>query len=220
MPAPFRLPDPRSPHPITLPDGTPHRGTVHLQTVIDHPRFHVGAYSYASDFDPPALWGGDWAARLAPYLFTFSAEHLRIGRFCQIAHGVRFIGASANHATDGLSTYPFAVFDPETMVGYQPDRRDTLVGHDVWLGYGALVAPGARIGNGVIVGAGAVVRGTVPDYAVVTGNPARVQRMRFGPDAVARLTALAWWDWAPERIAAARPALEAGDLSALEALAP
>ncbi|MGR3369173.1 MAG: CatB-related O-acetyltransferase [Sagittula sp.] len=216
MPAPFALPDASRRHPITLPDGTPHLGTVFLKNVVDHPRFVVGDYTYASDFDPPE----DWATRLAPFLFPFSQEWLTIGKFCQIAHGVRFIGSSANHATDGLSTFPFAVLDPAAMTGYQPDTRDMTIGHDVWLGYGAMALPGARIGNGVIVGAGAVVRGSIPDYAVVTGNPASVVRMRFPDDVIARLNALAWWDWAPERIARARPALEAGDVAALERLAP
>jgi len=218
MPVPFLLPDAECVHPIILPDGTPHAGTVHLRAVIGHPRFRVGAYSYASDFDPPEPDG--WADRLAPYLFPFSEETLRIGRFCQIAHGVRFLTSSANHAMAGISTYPFAVFDPATQQGDQPDRRDTRIGHDVWLGYGALIGPGARIGNGVIVGAGAVVRGQVPDYAVVTGNPARVVRMRFSAQQVAALVDLAWWDWPPEAIAAARPALEAADIAALAAFAP
>ncbi|CUH75777.1 CatB-related O-acetyltransferase [Tropicibacter naphthalenivorans] len=198
-------------HPITLPDGTPHQSTVFLANVIDHPRFQVGAYTYASDFNPPQ----DWAAHLAPYLFPFSQETLRIGRFCQIAHGVRFITSSANHAMDGISTFPFTVFDPDTRAGFQPDQRDTQIGHDVWIGTGATVCPGAMIGNGVIVGAGAVVRGTVPDYAIVAGNPAQVVRMRFSPEQIAALNALAWWDWSPERIAHARPALEAGDIDAL-----
>lgn len=215
---PFALPDPASIHPITLPDGTPHTGTVHLASVLDHPCIEAGAWSYASDFDPPPPDG--WTARLAPYLFPFSQEGLRIGRFCQIAHGVRFITASANHATAGISSFPFMVHDPATMTDAQPDRRDTVIGHDVWLGYGALVLPGARIGNGAIVGAGAVVRGTVPDYAVVTGNPATVVRMRFDAAQVARLNALAWWDWPADLIARARPALEADDLDALAALAP
>ncbi len=216
MPVPSPLPAVDTAYPITLPDGTAHRGTVYLKAVIDHPKFEVGDHTYASDFDPP----DDWATRLAPYLFPFSQETLRIGKFCQIAHGVRFIGASANHATDGITTFPFAVFDPETMLGYQPDSRDMVIGHDVWLGYGAMVLPGARIGNGVIVGAGAVVRGTVPDYAIVTGNPAQVVRMRFSSQEIEILNALAWWDWPPELIAKARPALEKGDIAALQDLAP
>ncbi|MBV7396652.1 CatB-related O-acetyltransferase [Mameliella sediminis] len=203
-------------HPITLPDGSTHLGTVYLKNVIDHPRVEVGDYTYASDFNPPE----DWATHLAPYLFPFSQEKLTIGKYCQIAHGVRFVGSSANHAMDGVTTFPFAVFDPDTMLGYQPDSRDMTIGHDVWLGYGALVLPGARIGNGVIVGAGAVVRGTIPDYAIVTGNPAQVVRMRFTDDEIERLNRLAWWDWPPETVARAREALLAGDVAALEQCAP
>lgn len=67
----------------------------------------------------------------------------------------------------------------------------------------------------MIVGAGAVVRGTIPDYAVVIGNPGRVLRLRFEPDEIGRLLSLAWWDWPADRIARARPALMAGDVAAL-----
>jgi len=210
------LPDPQRRYPVTLPDGTNHRGTVFLSRAIDHPRFAAGEYTYASDFDPPQ----DWSTRLAPYLFPTSAETLRIGRFCQIAHGVRFLTSSANHALDGLSTFPFPVFDPEEMSGYQPDRRDTVIGHDVWLGYGALVLPGARIGNGAIIGAGAVVRGSVPDYAIVTGNPGTVVKFRFPQTDIARLLDLQWWSWPGEVIARTEPALLAGNIAALEAHAP
>ncbi|MGB0912575.1 MAG: antibiotic acetyltransferase, partial [Phaeobacter italicus] len=100
------LPDPKQRHPIILPDGTPHAGTVLLSEAISHPNFSVGAYSYASAFDPPQ----DWASRLAPYLFPGARERVVIGRFCQIADSVRIITASANHAQDGLSCYPFPVF--------------------------------------------------------------------------------------------------------------
>ena len=204
------IPDARRVFPICLPDGTSHKGTVFLSNVIDNPRFKVEDYSYASDFDPPPLSG--WSERLAPYLFAMSRETLHIGGFCQIAHGVRFITASANHAMTGLTSFPFAVFDQHAMLGYQPDTRDTIIGNDVWLGYGAIVCPGARIGNGAIIGAGSVVRGQVPDYAVVAGNPAVVVRMRYSDTEIAALNRLAWWNWPIDRIAAARPALEAGEV--------
>lgn len=215
---PAQLPDAARIHPITLPDGSEHAGTVFLNNVNTHPRVQVGAYTYASDFDPPAPDG--WIARLAPYLFDFAQELLVIGKFCQIAHGVRFISAAANHDMTGVSTYPFPVFDPDTMLGYQPDTRDTILGHDVWLGYGAQVMPGARIGSGAIIGAGAVVRGTVPDYAVVIGNPGRVVRMRFPEEDVARLLELAWWNWPVERIEQALPSIAQGDVDALSRFAP
>lgn len=206
------FPDATRRYPITLPDGTEHPGTVFLSQVIDHASWQVGAYSYASDFNPPQ----DWAAHLAPYLFGAGPEKLIIGRYCQIAHGVRFLTSGANHAMDGLTSFPFPVFDPEEIATYQPDSRDTVIGHDVWLGYGAMVCPGARIGNGVIVGAGAVVRGEVPDYAIVVGNPAQVVKMRFDSDDIACLQQLAWWEWPADRVARAVPALLSGNVAALE----
>lgn len=212
------FPAPTERHPLILPDGTPHEGSVFLKGAIDHPRIAVGDYSYANDLDPPQ----DWASRLAPYLYAHSPERLIIGKFCQIAHGVRFITSSANHRYDGISSYPFAIFD-----GFGEDRpslrttfSDTVIGHDVWLGDGARVLPGARIGNGVIVGAGAIVSGTVPDYTIVAGNPARVVRSRFSPDAVARLLEIAWWEWPIGHILAHEAEICGGDVDALDAARP
>lgn len=211
------FPSPKTRHPMSLPDGKSHEGAVFLGAAIDHPRIDVGDYTYAFDFDPPE----DWARRLAPYLFPFSPERLTIGSFCQIANGVRFVTASANHRYDGISSFPFAIFD-----GGAGDARpslpnrfpDTVVGHDVWLGDGARVMPGARIGSGVIVGAGAVVTGAVPDYAIVAGNPARVVRMRFSPDEIAILLGLAWWTWPIEKILAHEAEIAGGDVGALSGL--
>ncbi|MCX7890140.1 MAG: CatB-related O-acetyltransferase [Rhodobacteraceae bacterium] len=201
-------------HPLTFPDGTEHRQMVHLSVAIDHPNWTVGLFTYANDFDPPA----DWAARLAPYLYPGAPERLMIGPFCQIAHGVRFITASANHAMEGISTYPFGVFDPASLEAYRggfTGLPDTVIGPDCWIGHGALILPGARLGAGVIVGAGAVVRGEVPDYAIVAGNPARVIRLRFPPERVAALLRIAWWTWPVDRIRSCLPLITGGDVAAL-----
>lgn len=215
---PFSMPDATRVYPVTLPDGSIHAGTVFLSNVIDQPNIDIGAFSYASDFDPPPPDG--WATRLAPYHFPKSEGRLSIGKFCQIAHGVRFITAAANHAFAGLTSFPFGIFALDQELMAQPDSRDTMIGHDVWLGYGAIVCPAVTIGNGAIIGAGAVVRADVPDYAIVTGNPAHVVKMRLSPDDITRMNRLAWWDWPVEHIARARAALEAGDVDGLEALAP
>jgi virginiamycin A acetyltransferase len=212
------LPSPDTRHPLILPDGTPHKGAVFLSAVIDHPRIDVGDYTYAFDADAPE----DWAGRLAPYLFQFSPERLVIGRFCQIANGARFITASANHRYDGISTYPFAIFDGDPS-GWpsMPSRfPDTVIGNDVWIGDGAAILPGARVGSGVIVGARAVVSGEVPDYAIVAGNPARVVRKRFSDEVIGRLMELAWWDWPIETIVAHEAEICGGDAAALQAVSP
>ncbi|MEW9922370.1 CatB-related O-acetyltransferase [Marimonas sp. MJW-29] len=211
--------DPEHTHPISNADGSPYLGTVFLKPAIRHPRIEVGAYSYASAFDPPQ----DWAARIAPYLFDFSPERLVIGKFCQIADGAVFVTSSANHRYDGISSFPFAIFGGGSRDG-RPSMpmagADTVVGHDVWIGKGAMVLPGSRIGNGVIVGAGAVVSGTVEDYTIVGGNPARQIRQRFSRGDAERLKRIAWWDWSIDRILAHEREIAGGDIAALEAAAP
>jgi len=216
MPA---LPNPQSTHPVTLPDGTAHPGTVFLAAVIDQPNFTVGDFTYASRHTPPDD-PAQWAQILAPYHYPMSTGHLSIGRFGQIAHGVEIITAGANHTMGGPSTFPFDIFDMPNHLPDQPDGRDTVIGHDVWIGTGARILPGARIGNGVIVGAGAHVGGVVPDYAVVTGNPARIHRFRYSPEQIALLLDLAWWHWPEDRIAAAARTLQHGTPEDLAALKP
>lgn len=203
-------------HPITLPDGSIHANTVWLKTVIDHPNIEVGEYTYYDDFEPVT----DYAARIAPYLHVGAPERLVIGRFCQFAHGTRFITSSADHPKRWFTTYPFAVFDNGLMDIFGPEfasGRDTVIGNDVWIGRDAKVLPGVTLGDGVIVGAGAVVARDVPSWSVVAGNPARLLRRRF-PDAVCdRLDRLAWWDRDIADIRALVPVLASADVAALDA---
>ncbi len=50
------------------------------------------------------------------------------------------------------------------------------IGHDVWLGGGAIVCPGVSIGARTVIGAGSVVVGDIPSDVVAAGNPCRVIR--------------------------------------------
>jgi acetyltransferase-like isoleucine patch superfamily enzyme len=50
------------------------------------------------------------------------------------------------------------------------------------VGVNAVIMPGVTVGKGAIVGAGAVVTNDVPDFAIVTGVPARFQRWRDGAE--------------------------------------
>lgn len=213
----FCLPDPKSRNPLILPTGAVDPATVFLNQVIDHPNITIGDWTYYNDRRLPE----NYAETLAPYLFPGAPEQLRIGKFCQIAEGVQFITATANHPMTGISTYPFPIFDSPRFAEYRaslPRGRDTIIGHDCWIGREAMLLPGAELGHGVIVAGRAVVRGKIPDFAIVAGNPATVQRMRFTDDQIATLLELEWWHWEPEAIAAALPVIEAGDISALARL--
>ncbi|MCY6484875.1 sugar O-acetyltransferase [Clostridium aestuarii] len=48
------------------------------------------------------------------------------------------------------------------------------IGHNVWVGGGAIICPGITIGDNVVVGAGSVVTKDIPDNVIVGGNPAKV----------------------------------------------
>lgn len=199
-------------HPITLPDGTLYRDTVHLKNVIDHPRMEIGDCSYFTHAGKPE----DTATVLAPYLGHGCRERLVIGKFVQIARGSYFITSSANHPMTGFTTYPFRIFKPETF-GYKDlPVKDTVVGHDVWIGHEAAIMPGVTIGSGAIIAARAVVTRDVPPYAIVGGNPAAIIRMRYPAEVIEELLAIAWWDWPLEKIEAKLSALEGGDLEALK----
>lgn len=132
---------------------------------------------------------------------------------------MRFVTNSANHAIDAPTSFPLPVFDPDLMADYQPDKHDTIIGHDVWLGNNALILPGAQIGNGVSIGAGAVVHGSIPNHRIVINNPEHVVRMRFTPHHIEHLQRPEWWQWSASLAAATEPALLASDISALEARA-
>ena len=151
-------------------------------------------------------------------------ERLVIGKFCSIACGAKFLFNSANHALGPLTTYPFPLFfeewdlDVAHLADAWDNKGDIVVGSDVWIGYEAVILAGVTIGDGAIIGSRAVVTKDVPPYTIVGGVPARPIRLRFPQETVDRLLALRWWDWPEEKLKAALPALQAGDLDRLEKL--
>lgn len=64
-------------------------------------------------------------------------------------------------------------------LGYQPPKpvgriSAVTVGEYAFVGTGCVLMPGSSIGRGAIVAAGTVVRGKVPDFAIVQGSPMQV----------------------------------------------
>lgn len=131
---------------------------------------------------------------------TIVFPHVKIGRFCSIGRSVQ-IGL-ARHPTKFLSSHPFQFSNGlfSKVPGYSALQKEkwqfhkpTAVGHDVWIGAGALISSGVNIGHGAVVGAGAVVTKDVQPYAIVGGVPARVIGLRFDEETVNRLLKTEWW---------------------------
>jgi UDP-2-acetamido-3-amino-2,3-dideoxy-glucuronate N-acetyltransferase len=82
----------------------------------------------------------------------------------QLWDGVVFIGPNATFAND---IFPRSRQRPAKFLS-------TIVKAGASIGANATILPGITIGRGAMVGAGAVVVESVPPYAVVAGNPARI----------------------------------------------
>lgn len=129
-----------------------------------------------------------------------------VGKFCSIAANVRI--HAPNHPTWRASQHHFTYRSGDYFDDAEPDgeifewRRAHAVriGHDVWIGHGAIVLAGVEIGDGAVVAAGAVVSKSVAPYQIVGGIPARAIKMRYPPDVAERMRALAWWDWEHQAI--------------------
>jgi len=131
-----------------------------------------------------------------------------IGKFANIASFTR-IGPT-DHPMEQPSLHHFlyrsADYWDDTSVdeeffAHRLSRRATI-GHDTWIGHGAVIRPEVAIGNGAVVAAGAVVTKDVAPYQIVAGVPAKPLRARFPPKIAERLMTLAWWDWDHDKLRA------------------
>lgn len=155
-----------------------------------NPRIQVGAGTYAS---------GEPLFRL-----HHPGNKISIGKYCSFAFGVT-VFAGGNHPIDYVTTHAIKLFySMGDFSDWTADCRDgeeiTRIGNDVWLGHTSLILSGAEVGDGAVIGAGAVVRGRVPPYAIVIGNPAAVIRYRFDQSTIASLLEIKWWDWPEDKI--------------------
>lgn len=192
---------------------------VYLKDVVTRPNIEIGDYTIYNDFvrDP-----SHFEKNNVLYHYPVNGDRLKIGKFCSIACGAKFLFTSGNHSMQSFSTYTFPIFyeewglDGKAIRSAWDNKGDIVLGNDVWIGYEAVILSGVTIGDGAIVGARAVVTKDVPPYTIVAGVPARPIRKRFDEETIAKLQALRWWDWDEEKIKRCIPAIQSGDIDALE----
>jgi UDP-2-acetamido-3-amino-2,3-dideoxy-glucuronate N-acetyltransferase len=127
------------------------------------------------------------------WAFAHVLPGARIGRNCNICDGV-FVESDVvigdgvtvkcgSQIWDGLRIEDDVFIGPNATFTNDPFPRSrqrpaafecTLVERGASIGANATILPGLTIGQGAMVGAGAVVTRSVPAFAIVAGNPARI----------------------------------------------
>ena len=125
------------------------------------------------------------SAGMVPGQVPVTDPVVRIGDRCLIGKGSGIVGHLAIDIGNDVWT-GHHVYITDQNHGYERldlpisqqsmPERPVLIGEGSWLGHGTVVLPGANIGRHVVIGANSVVTGTIPDYSVAVGSPARVIR--------------------------------------------
>lgn len=186
-----------------------------LKNILSSSNITVGDYTYYDDFESVENF-----KKNVKYHFDFTGDKLIIGKFCQIASGVEFIMNGGNHLVDAVSTFPFSIFGngwEGAMEGKTfPNKGNTEIGNDVWIGYRSLIMPGVRIGDGAIIATASLVTKDIPPYAIAGGNPARIIRKRFDDNTIEKLLKIEWWNWDVVKITKYVNILTSNDVRLLE----
>jgi len=190
----MNIPEPDQTYPLK-----DYKNLCFLKNVITNPNIIVGQYTYYDDFEDVKNF-----EKNVKYHFDFIGDKLIIGKFCMIASDVVFIMNGANHLTKSISSYPFAIFGKDwsdAMNGKTyPNKGNTTVGNDVWIGYRSTIMPGVSIGDGAIIASNSTVINDVDPYTIVGGNPARPIKKRFSESTIEKLISIKWWDWNIKKI--------------------
>ncbi|MDY6901639.1 MAG: Vat family streptogramin A O-acetyltransferase [Cyanobacteriota bacterium] len=187
-----------------------------IKNTVSNPNIIIGDYTYYDDLEDSENF-----ERNVLYHFPFIGDKLIIGKFCALATGVKFIMNGANHKISGFSTYPFQIFGngwekvtPE--LEEFPNKGNTVIGNDVWIGYEALIMPGIQIGDGAIIASKSVVTKDVLPYTIVGGNPAKEIKKRFADNVIDELLNISWWNWDIEKITRNLEKIIGGDIDGLK----
>ena len=192
---------PKRHSPFASRDGEP---TVHPSAVLRNAK--LGRFTEIKErvaFSDSELGDYSYVERHAEVIYA------RIGKFCAIASNARV--NALEHPTTRVSQHKMTYRANEYFLGAKLDvefrdrrqNRIVEIGHDVWVGHGAVIMPGTKIGHGAVVAAGAVVTHDVAAYAIVAGVPARFLKWRFTENISERIIRLGWWDWEHDRLAGA-----------------
>ena len=94
-------------------------------------------------------------------------SRIKLGEGCTISSYTSFL------------THDWALHTIGRSLGVENNKpigihKEIEIGDFVFIGRGVILLPGAEVGRGTIIGAGSVIRGRIPNYSIVIGNPGEI----------------------------------------------
>jgi len=105
--------------------------------------------------------------------------NVNIGNDVVIGNNVAFVGRYDHNYQQVGTSIRFASQVRDNDYCWKELELTTIVGNDVWIGYGSIILSGVNIGKGCIIGAGSVVTKDTEEYAIYGGVPAIKIKNRF-----------------------------------------
>lgn len=198
----------------TLCPNEQNKNMIYIKNTVKASNIHIGEFTY---YDCQGQFDADFERDNVLYNRPGHGD-LYIGKFTSIAYGLEIIMGAANHSMRSFSTYPFSLISDNwrSNLGMtkedMPEKGDTIIGNDVWIGRKAQIMPGVKIGDGAIIGSYSVVTKDVLPYAIAAGNPAKIVKMRFDDETIDFLEEIKWWDFEPEYLEQAIPYITSVDI--------
>lgn len=121
-------------------------------------------------------------------VYMYDRTHILSGALI-IAVGAKFIMKKNSGAAEGLTVVtenhlvePGEWFLDRGSTNDFIEADDVVIEEDVWIAANVTLLKGVTVGRGAIIGAGSVCRNSIPPYAIVLGNPAKVIGFKFTPE--------------------------------------
>lgn len=142
---------------------------------------------------PMVQWGGVKSLVRVPLKTIIISPHndIKIGNYVQFGENCRiqcdlelgnYVLMASNVSFIGKDDHLTNIVSQTVWNSGRGDSYKTIVGDDVWIGFGVIIVAGVNIGSGAIIAAGSVVTKDVIPCTIVGGNPARFIKERFATE--------------------------------------
>lgn len=118
-----------------------------------------------------------------PFHANWGGRHVHFGKGVYCNFGVTMVDDTHIYVGDCTMLGPRVTVAtaghpilPELREKAYQYNASVHIGHNCWIGAGAIILPGVSIGDHTVVGAGSVVTKDLPANVVAVGNPCRVLR--------------------------------------------